>query len=339
MSMHTKKVALIHIAVWLALLLILFFASGHERYVESAVVVFLYGALNISLFYVQYFLINPLFVGGHEYKRAAVYMIGLLILSVAVKYAVALWFASFILHYGDRLDKTYTPFQYTAAAAITSLLFMMLSLATYVIIDNFVQRQHRKNLENEKLSAELAFLKSQLNPHFLFNSLNNIYALAYLKSDKAPEAILKLAGIMRYMLYESNEDTVSLADEINYLRNYIELQKLRVKEEVFVVLQVEIDAPENHRIMPLLLISFLENAFKHGVSTDAGRPIRIAMRLTDNQLHFKAENAKNQQNKDQTPGVGLRNLRRRLQLGYPDRHTVHVVESADYYSGELLLYL
>lgn len=337
--MRTNKAAVIHTLIWIVLLLVLFFVNARGQNEETAIVVFLFGGLNIAVFYFQYFLINPLFIGGHKYARTIAYMTAVLVVSVAIKYAVALQFESFILRYGDDHDKVFTPLQYTVAAAITSLFFMMLSTAVYVIIDNFVQRQHRKNLENEKLNAELAFLKSQINPHFLFNSLNNIYSLAYQKSDKAPEAILKLSEIMRYMLYESNEDTVLLADEINYLHNYIELQKLRFKEQIFVVLQVEVDEAENQRIMPLLLISFLENAFKHGVSTDADNPIRITIKGADGRLHFKAENAKSHLNKDQTRGVGLHNLKRRLQLGYPDRHTIHVVESADYYSGELFLYL
>src|SRR5690606_35993498 len=134
--------------------------------------------------------------------------------------------------------------------------------------------------------------------------------------------------IMRYMLYESNEETVMLDDEINYLQNYIELQKLRFKENVYVDLKVSIDE-HDHRIMPLLLISFLENAFKHGISTDAAKPIRITIHVHEGRLHFKAENAKSHVNKDQTKGVGLTNLRRRLQLGYPGRHTIEIIETDD----------
>ncbi|WP_353184910.1 sensor histidine kinase [Parapedobacter lycopersici] len=337
--MRTNKAALTHILIWFFLMLVLFFVNARGQNKETAVIVFLFGALNIAVFYFQYFLVNPLFVADSKYGRTIAYMAAALIVSVAIKYALALQYESFILRYGDNHDKVFTPVQYIVAAAITSLFFMMLSTAVYVIIDNFVQRQHRKNLENEKLNAELAFLKSQINPHFLFNSLNNIYSLAYQKSDKAPEAILKLSEIMRYMLYESNEDTVLLAAEINYLYNYIELQKLRFKEKIYVALEVDVDDAENHRIMPLLLISFLENAFKHGVSTDAEKPIRIGIRVADGRLHFKAGNAKNHLNKDQTRGVGLHNLKRRLQLGYPDRHTIHIVESEDYYSSELFLYL
>lgn len=298
------------------------------------------GALNIIIFYVHYFFINPLLIGTGHYWRAALYMAVVLAVSIVIKYGIALYYEDVILQYRDADNKelVLTPVQYTVAALITGLFFMLLSTAVYVISSNFKNRQDRKSLENEKLNAELAFLKSQINPHFLFNSLNNIYSLAYQKSEKTPEAILKLSDIMRYMLYESNEEVVLLEEEINYLKNYIELQKLRFKEKVYVDLHVEIDE-KDHRIMPLLLISFLENAFKHGVSTDASKPIRIDIRVQNGRLHFNAENAKSQLNKDQTKGVGLTNLKRRLQLGYPDKHTINIVESENYYSSELFIYL
>ncbi len=331
---------MIHALVWIVLLLVLYLVSARERSADASILILLYGALNISIFYAHYFFINPLLVGESRYWRATGYMVIVLVVSISIKYGIALCYQDIILQYRDAAnqEKTITPFQYTVSALITGLFFMLLSTAVYVISANFRNREHRKSLENEKLNAELAFLKSQINPHFLFNSLNNIYSLAYQKSEKTAEAILKLSEIMRYMLYESNEDTVLLEEEINYLHNYIDLQKLRFKENVFVDIQVDIDEAE-HRIMPLLLISFLENAFKHGVSTDASKPIRIHIDVRNGRLHFKAENAKNQLNKDQTRGVGLTNLRRRLQLGYPDRHSIHVVESENYYTSELFLYL
>ncbi|WP_257669498.1 sensor histidine kinase [Parapedobacter tibetensis] len=336
--MLKNKAVLIHILIWVVLLTVLYLVNVRERPEESAIIILLYGALNIVIFYVHYFFINPPLIDSSQYGRAVLYMAVVLVVSIAVKYAMALQFEDIILRYGDNKDKVLTPIQYVVAALITGLFFMLLSSAIYTISSDFKNREQRKSLENEKLNAELAFLKSQINPHFLFNSLNNIYSLAYQKSEKTPEAILKLSEIMRYMLYESNEEAVLLEEEINYLQNYIELQKLRFKEKIYVDFHVEIDET-NHRIMPLLLISFLENAFKHGVSTDANKPIRIDIKVQDGRLHFKAENAKSQVNKDQTKGVGLTNLKRRLQLGYPDKHTINIVESDNYYSGELFIYL
>jgi len=338
--MLKNKAALVHALVWVVLLTVLYLVNMRERPADASVLIFIYGIVNIVIFYIHYFLINPLLIGENRYWRAIIYMVIVLTISIGVKYAVALYYKDIILTYRDteNVEKILTPLQYTVAALITGLFFMLLSTSVYVISFNFKSREHRKNLENEKLNAELAFLKSQINPHFLFNSLNNIYSLAYQKSDKTPEAILKLSEIMRYMLYESNEDTVLLTEEINYLHNYIDLQKLRFKEKMYVEVHVDLDETE-HRIMPLLLISFLENAFKHGVSTDERKPIRIAINVRNGRLHFKAENAKSQLNKDQTRGVGLTNLKRRLLLGYPERHTINIVETDDYYSSELFLYL
>ena len=338
--MLKNKAVLVHALVWMALVVVLYLVNARENPEHTAIIILLYGTLNITIFYIHYFVVNPLLIGSGNHWRAILYMLAVLAISIAVKYGIALYYEDIILKYRDNenKEKMLTPVQYTVAALITGLFFMLLSSAVYVISSNFRSREQRKSLENEKLNAELAFLKSQINPHFLFNSLNNIYSLAYQKSEKTPEAILKLSEIMRYMLYESNEETVMLSEEINYLQNYIELQRLRFKEKVYVDLQVDID-DSDHRIMPLLLISFLENAFKHGVSTDVSKPIRITIKVQNNRLHLKAENAKSHVNKDQTKGIGLTNLKRRLQLGYPDRHTIEVVESENYYSGELFIYL
>lgn len=338
--MLRNKAILTHGLVWLALLTVIFLVNVRDKPDHAIILILVYGALNIVIFYVHYLVINPLLIGTGRYWRAIGYMAVALVVSIVVKYGIALYYEDIILQYrdSDGQQKILTPMQYLVAALISGLFFMLLSTAVYVISTNFRTREDRKNLETEKLNAELAFLRSQINPHFLFNSLNNIYSLAYKKSEKTPEAILKLSEIMRYMLYESNEEAVLLEEEINYLENYIDLQKLRFKEEVYVDLHVDIDSG-GHRIMPLLLISFLENAFKHGVSTDQHQPIRIDISVRNRRLHFKAENAKNQLNKDQTKGVGLTNLKRRLQLGYPDRHTINIVESEHYYSSELFIYL
>ncbi|HWK59485.1 MAG TPA: sensor histidine kinase [Parapedobacter sp.] len=338
--MLKNKAVLAHGLVWLVLLAVLFLVNSRERPAHAFILILLYGALNVSIFYMHYFLINPLLIGTGRYWRALTYMAVVLVVSIAVKYGIAHYYDDIILQYrdSDGQQQMLTPLQYMVMALISGLFFMLLSTAVYVVSSNFKTREDRKSLETEKLNAELAFLRSQINPHFLFNSLNSIYSLAYKKSEKTPEAILKLSEIMRYMLYESNEDLVLLEEEINYLENYIDLQKLRFKEKVYVDLHVDIDV-EGHRIMPLLLISFLENAFKHGVSTDKHKPIRIDISVKNGRLNFKAENAKNQLNKDQTKGVGMTNLKRRLQLGYPDRHTINIVESEYYYSSELFIYL
>ncbi len=184
----------------------------------------------------------------------------------------------------------------------------------------------------------MAFLKSQINPHFLFNSLNNIYSLAYQKSDATPDAILKLSEIMRYMLYESNENLVSLEKEIIYLRSFIELQKLRFKENAQVILEVEGQVHQQH-ILPFILISFVENAFKHGLATDPENPIHINISVFEDKLLFTIKNKKSNLNKDQTGGIGMVNVKRRLDLIYPNQYKLTIENNTDDYSSELFLNL
>uniref|UniRef100_UPI003D7FB5BC sensor histidine kinase n=1 Tax=Pedobacter sp. TaxID=1411316 RepID=UPI003D7FB5BC len=203
-------------------------------------------------------------------------------------------------------------------------------------VDWFGNERVQRQLESEKKDMELQFLKSQLNPHFLFNSLNNIYSLAYQKSDKTADAVLKLSEIMRYMIYESNDSWVSLSKELDYVKSFIELQKLRFKDGAAVELQVsgEID---DQPIIPLILIAFVENAFKHGVANDPTDPIRINLIANQKILHFSITNKKNNFNKDEVGGVGLNNVERRLQLLYPERYRLNIVNTATHYTSELML--
>jgi len=225
---------------------------------------------------------------------------------------------------------------YAVVVSFISGFFLVSSCIIKFSIDWFSNERVQRNLESEKKDMELQFLKSQLNPHFLFNSLNNIYSLAYQKSDKTADAILKLSEIMRYMIYESNDSWVALSKEVEYVQSYIELHKLRFKDgaAVEITLNGEIDGQQ---IVPLILISFVENAFKHGVANDPENPIKINIIANQKILHFSVSNKKNKTNKDAMGGVGLNNVERRLQLLYPDRYKLNIVNSATHYTTELML--
>ena len=203
-----------------------------------------------------------------------------------------------------------------------------------IINDYFINEK----IKQEKNSMELQFLKSQINPHFLFNSFNNLYALSLTEPHKAPDVILKLAALTRYMIYESNEDKVLLSKEITYLQNLIDLQKLRYEEDIY--LDINLDQPdEGHRIAPLLLISFVENAFKHGDLHNVNWPVTIKISVVDSILHFRTSNKIGQQNKDRTGGVGLKNVIRRLDLLYKDRNKLVIKTDDNSYIVELQLNL
>jgi LytS/YehU family sensor histidine kinase len=211
------------------------------------------------------------------------------------------------------------------------------SAAFKLIEDWLVHQREREVLLMERNQAELAFLKSQVNPHFLFNTLNNIYALTYAKSDAAPGAILKLSDLMRYMLYDSasGPDRVPLIKEVAYLKNFIELEKLRLTQ-AYVDFTVEgpIDLV---RIEPLLLVSFVENAFKHGDLTDPNHPLVLDLSVQNGRLRFDTLNKKANRQTDMAGGIGLANVRRRLQLLYPNRHSLRITDEPSSYACSLEL--
>lgn len=186
-------------------------------------------------------------------------------------------------------------------------------------------RRERENrqLTAEKQLAEVAFLKSQINPHFLYNTLNLLYGMAYPVARPLAAAILKLAELMRYMLQESPDGQVELNEEIDYLHNFLALYRLRFPDQFFVDFTIT-GAPDGHRIAPLLLIPFVENAFKHGVFDDAAHPVRIQLTISPEDLTFAVRNRISDYQKDASSGIGLPNLRRRLALLYPGRHTLRV---------------
>jgi len=305
---------------------------------HTTIVIFLYyGIINISIFYINYLLILPTFLDRKKYLWCGLAILFVVLVFAFIKCGLAYYFYEIIISRTSKNRKWVIGFwEYFFYAVLVSSFFIFLSTILKFIIDWFRNEKIRSNLENEKLISELAFLKSQINPHFLFNSLNNIYSLAYQKSDKTPEAVLKLSEIMRYMLYESNENTVKLDDEIRYLENYIELQKLRFKDKTYIKFE-KVGDTYNKKITPLVLISFVENAFKHGLATDQENPITITLKVTLDKLFFQVINKKSNQNKDDTGGIGLQNVKRRLDLLYKGEYRLHIEDNDARYNCELYL--
>jgi two-component system LytT family sensor kinase len=188
-----------------------------------------------------------------------------------------------------------------------------------------------KELEKEKLAAELKLLKSQINPHFLFNTLNNLYVLTLNHSEKSPEVVYKLSQLMSYMLYDSNQAEVLLRKEVEYIENYIALEKIR-HSNLDVSLNVFNDLKEI-RIAPLLILPFVENSFKHGVSNLLSSGfIRIDISVQEETLVIKVENSKVPPDVPRpTSGIGLKNVKKRLDLIYPDRYSLQFFNEEDFY--------
>lgn len=295
-----------------------------------------YGSINIGLFYLNYLYLIPKFLDKKKYRYYALSLVAVIIIFSVTKYGVGLYFKTLVLQHGS--GKTMSFGSYFVSASLTSIFFLFLSTALKFSVDWFLNERVQRDLENQRLTAELAFLKSQINPHFLFNSLNSIYSLAYQKSDTTPEAILKLSEIMRYMLYESNDHKVDLAKELQYLQNYIDLQKIRFGNKAFVDFKITGEVG-NQKIVPLLLIAFIENAFKHGVANDPSSPICLRINLDGTHLHFYMENKKHMMNRDTEGGIGLNNVKRRLDLLYSGNYSLTIRDAATTYTCELSLVL
>ena len=197
-------------------------------------------------------------------------------------------------------------------------------------------------LKQQSAQAELKWLQQQINPHFLFNTLNNLYSLTLAKSDQAPESILQLSNLLRFVVYKGGQGKVTLAEEIDYLTNYLALQQIRVNNRANIELKLPSAIAENNHvhIAPLLLIVLLENAFKHGVdATDQSAWLKAELVLQDNTLRFSCTNSIDirQSAEQQAGGVGLDNLRRRLELVYPHKHQLVINKKPEMFSVELVL--
>jgi len=220
------------------------------------------------------------------------------------------------------------------------LLFLLSSVLIRFIQKWLFDEKQKILLLKNKTDAELLFLKQQINPHFLFNSLNSIYSLANKKSNLTTDAILKLSTILRYVLYHSQKNFVPVKDEINTLEDYIELQKLRITQKVSVNFSIS-GKPDFYQIEPLLILPFVENAFKYGVDSVNKSFIDIKLDILDDELNLYVLNKvipDKEINKDES-GIGLNNIRRRLDLLYPDNYNLVVNQVEDVFSIKLKLNL
>jgi two-component system, LytTR family, sensor kinase len=219
------------------------------------------------------------------------------------------------------------------------LFIIAISTVIKTLSEFYINQQNKLISETRKTTTELNYLRKQTNPHFLFNALNSIYSLAYKKSDLVPDAIVTLSEMMRYMLYETDNKAVSLEKEINYIKNYIDLQKLRLNniENIFINIHGE---TRNKSIEPLLLISFIENAFKYGTDYKGTTYVKIKISIENNILDFWIENRIENQIKDpNSSGIGLTNIQNRLNILYPNAHQLTINQMDNKYCVHLNLKL
>jgi two-component system LytT family sensor kinase len=344
--MEKRKQVLWHFVVWAGLISLIIFTMSHTTKMPMRHILIeylLYGIINITLFYLNYLVLIPQYLNKKRYGLYIGAIFSAVIIYGFIKYGVALFFKDDEFFRPRRGGPTMGMQEldfigYFFGTLFTSIIFIFFSIVLKLFVDWFVNERVQRDLENQRLSAELAFLKSQINPHFLFNSLNSIYSLAYKRSEITPEAILKLSEIMRYMLYECNDNTVDLSKELQYLQNYIDLQKIRLGEKANIDFKIE-GKVTNQKIVPLLLIAFIENAFKHGVANDDTEPILLHVSVLENHLQFYVHNKKHKSNTDAVGGIGLNNVKRRLDLLYPGKYNLDIRNEKDTYTCELSLVL
>jgi hypothetical protein len=337
-----KRILIMHISFWCIYLS--FFIFQIIRFQRGDVIdwshIIKVAAINLIftmlIAYFNYFYILPKYLSN---KNALKYILEFIIW-FAIIVTIRLQLERYIID-GYTYQATYL---YTTRFTI-QIVFVTLFIVIFVAmlrfsVDWFELEARKKEIENEKLSAELNFLKAQINPHFLFNTLNNLYYLAYTKSENTTEVIAKLSQMMRYMIYDSNHPQVLLSKEIEYMESYISLERLRLNNEIPIEFVIEGNVG-NVLISPLIFITFLENAFKHGVSSNQpGAWVKIAIHVCDKKCIYTVTNSKivkAKAEKEENSGIGLKNVNRRLELSYPNQYDLKVKDEDDKYMVQLKL--
>ncbi|HNX67540.1 MAG TPA: histidine kinase [Bacteroidales bacterium] len=326
----------IHIVVWvfIALLPLVFFTKASKFSAEN-IILWVKGLFfSIALFYIYYGYVIRTFLRSDSLMKF--FLVAFLIFACFIGVEVS----------ADSLvEKMMNPEKdYNLPARIFGNIFIdgfIVSMALLVVlIENwFFTQKHQQDTERKRLESELRMLKFQVNPHFLFNTLNNIYSLVYKKSDRAPEAILKLSSLMRYMLYETDGNQVPLSRELEYLENFVELQRLRLVSNQQVIMNIDGDA-DGYEIAPLLLVPFIENAFKHGTRASKDTVINISILINAGVLKFSCVNDFDPGISSQVnSGIGMTNVKKRLELMYDGRYNLNIDMNDNKYKVTLTLSL
>lgn len=326
-------VPFLHIAAWTVLffLPVYLFSFDFERDTIILSRIYLRSFVFLLIFYVNFFILIPRLLFKQKplyyYLCAILLIVGLYFGNEVVnrKYLVPEQFRSEMrkeFRQGPRHPYRLDIYNFM----FTSILISGFSIGLRMAGRYSENEKKRKEMEKEMLNSELAFLKSQVSPHFFFNTLNNIYSLVEINTADAQKAILQLSKMMRYLLYETTQETVSLSKEIGFMKNYIELMKLRLSAKV----DLNVQFPDDYKecsIPPLLFIPFIENAFKHGISYRDASFIHINMRVSNNTINFECSNSlvsSGEKALDEKHGIGLENVKKRLGLLFPERHELNI---------------
>jgi two-component system, LytTR family, sensor kinase len=355
----------LHIIIWIALFIIptylLFLDSGDDPGFLSRA--YIQTALYIAIFYLNYLWLAPRFF--FRKKKLLFFVLSLLVMASAATVAQVTILSKFnekIKHeqfampprnvrfpmmppshsmpgemHRPRPSKNWPMYNFM----ITGLLISGFALGLK-FSDKLIQNEkERKESEKQRLNSELAFLKNQINPHFFFNTLNNIYSLVQSNADDGQKAILQLSKLMRYLLYETEQEMKPLSHEIDFMKNYIELMKLRLSDKVALSISFP-DVFDEVAVPPLLFLPFIENAFKHGISYRKLSFINILMHVEAQQIHFECSNSigiKGEELFKPGSGIGLDNVKKRLTLLFPGMHNLNIQSTAETFSVILNIFI
>ena len=309
-----------------------------DRHFQWNMFFVVFGLFNIPLFYFNTeFLLRKILK-----KRGVLIYIILLVISLLVMLwfheELFKWFFPEMANGGGQRGNGFR--RGTSLRIIFQLLFIVaIGISYRFLSDNMTDQEVKKEEENERLKSELSFLRSQISPHFMFNVLNSIVSLSRRKPEMVEPVVIKLSELMRYMIYETSDSKVSIDKEFSYLESYIELQRLRFGNDIKIDFKHNLSSSPSS-IEPMLLIPFVENAFKHGVGMVQNPSIDIELNDDKKSLFFSVRNQVSKQNseiKDESSGIGLANVRRRLELLYPDQHELKIDEKEDSYLVELTI--
>lgn len=351
MKFLSKRNWLIHLAFWIVMYIIYMVqplvSAGEDA---GAVTTISVAAAVKTLFHLlsvaatSYFIcliVIPLFLEKRNpLKGIILFVSGLYAIAVASRVGV-IYMVEPLIGYHNRqetllqiVSQLRVLFQYYILGNITGAFPFV---AFYLLLDRQLLMRKQAEAESQKKEAELAALKAQLNPHFLFNTLNNIYSLAVQNSPQTSFCIEKLAHILDYLLYRCNDKLVPLEKEVELLKNYLDLQKIRFGDRL--VVRVDDNTDHSYKIAPLLLLPLVENMFKHGVEQNTGKTeVVVSLECFNNTLTFRTENAYNVASA-QSSGIGLQNLKRQLELLYPGKHSFIITKANQFFKTNLQLSL
>ena len=294
------------------------------------------GIIFITTFYINYLLILPRVFRKIGWVRVLCGIASGFLSFILLRYFTEEVVISFITGYGNYYTGTSLSY-YIYDNLYYGSFPLIISSILWILIFNVRLLSYNKFIVQENSATEIKFLRAQLNPHFMFNTLNNIYSLVYFKSEKALPAIEKLGELMRYTTYETNKEKIALHQEVEYIESYLELEQLRHEKDQIMELSISVEDP-SLKIPPFLLSPLVENALKHGIY-DSEDPIRAVLHQNPSTLCFEITNRIGHKKKDKLGGIGLENLKKILNMHFPNKHSLEIDKNQETFNIELKIQL